>query len=256
MKKYSFFKKILHSFYSADVYKYVAFEETNTTGFKYLLLLISIFWAPEIIKLHLDISHYIKNDLPQFIEKFPVIKITNGTASFDKPSPYIITDEETENDIIIFDTSGYYISLENTEAKVLITDSKVLVKKSDIETREFNFSTINNFILTHEKIYSWSEWGNYLSIFFYIFIIPLAFIYRALQALIYSVIGLLFQSILKTDYSFQTIYRLSILAITPAFIFDKALGYFDFDFTGWSYICLFMSLSYLFIALKANRRED
>jgi hypothetical protein len=253
MTKYPFFKKIIHSFYNKDVYIHVGKFEPNKTGFKYLLLLLCIFWIPEIVQIHFKIVNFINNELPSVVEKLPEIEIKNGVATFDKPSPYIVKDDETGKDLFIFDDSGTYTSLENTEAQVLVTGTKIIAANDRNEAKEYSLSQVKDFTLTHEKILSWATWGNFISILIYIFIIPCMFVYRALQLLFYSLIGLTFQAILGTQYTFQTIYKLAILAITPAFIVDKLLGYFGYDFTGLTFLCMVISLSYLFFGMKANK---
>ena len=255
MTNYPFFKKIVHSFYSIELYSFVGRAETNKNGFKYLFFLLCLFWIPDMIKMQVGITNFINNELPVFVGKCPTVKISNGLASFDRPSPYIMKDDKTGKDMIIFDSSGEYTSLEGTEAQILVTDRKFILKKSDSETREYDLSKINDFTLTHEMILYWAKWGNYLSLFLYIIIVPFAFAYRAFQVLIYSLIGLIFQSILKTKYTFQTIYNLCIVAITPAFVIDKILGYFTITFTGWSLLCFIISLTYLYFALLANKQD-
>ena len=258
MNLYSFFNKAIRSFYSADTYRSVGISEAevNTIGFKYLVLLISLLWIPEMVKFHLGVTGALKKDLPAFVAKLPVVTISNGVATFDKPSPYVMTDEGTGKDIFIFDTSGQYTSLANTDAQLLLTSTKIIYKKSEYETREFSLSSINSFVLTHEKIYSWAAWGNYISLLAYILIIPLAFVCRAFLALIYAVIGLIFQSILKTTLPFQSIYRMAIFAMTPAYIADKTLSSVDIDFSGWSLICLIASLSYLYFGIRSTKTEE
>lgn len=256
MTKYPFFKKIIHSFYNKEVYIHTAKAELNSIGFKYLLILVSLLWIPEIVKIHVGIVSFINNELPSSLEKLPVIEIHDGVASFDKPSPYIIKDEKTGKVDAIFDDSGKYTSLENTTAQILVTDSKVIIRKNSIENQEYTLSQVKDFSLTHEKILSWANWGKYISILLYLLIIPCAFLFRAFVALIYTLIGLIFQAILNTGYSFQTIYRLAILAFTPAYILDKFLGYFDLDFPGLSFLCLAISLTYLYLGMKWTKEES
>ncbi|MCW3101706.1 MAG: hypothetical protein JWO09_146 [Bacteroidetes bacterium] len=255
MTKYPFFKKIIHSFYNKDVYIHTGKVEINRLGFRYLLLLLALFWIPEIIKVHVKLLTFINVELPVFVERLPVVEIHNGVASFDRPSPYILKDDKGK-DAIIFDDSGQYTSLENTEAQMLVTGTRLIYIKDKFETREYSFSNISDFSLTHEKILSWASWGKVISIFLYLLIVPCMFLYRITQALVYSLVGLIFQAILGTQLSFQAIYRLTILAITPAFVINKLLGYFDIDFTGWSFLCMAISLGYLFFGMKANRDAD
>ena len=206
--------------------------------------------------MQIQFSDFITTELPIFIEKIPNIEIRNGVASFDKPSPHIITDDETGKEIMIFDTTGKFSSLDGLEAQILLTQTKLIYRKNTMETREYDLSSISEFQLTQKKILSWAQWGKYLSYLLYLVIIPFALLYRAFQVLIYSLIGLIFQAILQTHLSFQTIYRLCIIAITPAFIADKLLGYFDLDFSGWSFICLLISLSFLYFAMLANKNDE
>lgn len=223
---------------------------------RYLLLLLAVCWIPEIVKMQVSLSASIQNDLPPFVERLPNININNGVVSFDKPSPYIINDDKTGRPIIIFDTSGKYTSLEGQEAQLLLTESKFIYRKDRFETREYDLSNVPEFSLTHERILSWASWGNYAFIFLYLLIIPCAFLYRAFQGLIYALIGLIIQAILQTKYSFCTIYRLTLLAITPALILDKVLGFFKVDFTGWSLICLVISLAYLYFGMLAGKYDE
>jgi hypothetical protein len=208
-----------------------------------------------IIKIHFGIANFVAYELPPAIEKFPVVEIHDGVASFDKPSPYIMKDEKTGEVEAIFDDSGEYTSLENTTAQLLVTESKVLIRKSGNRTEEYSLAQIKDFSLTREKMLHWASYAKYVSILMYLIIIPCMFLYRAFLALIYSLIGLIFQAILETKFSFQTIYRLAILAFTPAFVIDKLLGYFDLDFPGLGLLCAAISLTYLFFALKWNKED-
>jgi hypothetical protein len=255
MTRFPFYKKIIHSFYDKNVYIYSAKMETHKIGFKYLLILLCLFWLPMIIKFHVGIANFVAYELPPVIDKFPVVEIHDGVASFDKPSPYVMKNEKTGEVEAIFDDSGEYTSLENTTADVLVTDTKVILKKNSFQTQEYSLAQIKDFSLTHEKILSWASYAKYISFLMYLIIVPCMFLYRAFLALIYTLIGLIFQAILETKFSFQTIYRLAILAFTPAFVIDKLLGYFDLDFRGLGLLCAAISLTYLFFALKWNKED-
>ncbi|MCW3085212.1 MAG: hypothetical protein JWP12_2578 [Bacteroidetes bacterium] len=256
MTNYPFYKRFILAFYSKDLYAFVGRSEKNKSGFLYLFIMILLLWIPMMVKMQLQISNSIANDLPSFVEKLPVVTIKNGLASFDKPSPYIIRDDATGKDMFIFDTSGKYTSLAGTDAQFLLTGTHVVYIENKMQTKEYSLSKIDDFTLTHEKIYSWAAIGNFLCIFLYIVIVPAILAYRSFQALIYALIGLIIQSILQTQYPFQTIYRLTILAITPAFVLSKILDLFGIDFTGWWLLCIVISIAYLYFGLKATKEAD
>ncbi len=255
-KKYPFYKRFILAFYSKDLYAFIGRSEQNKSGIFYLFIMILLLWIPAMVKMQVQISNSIANDLPAFVEKLPVVTIKNGVASFDKPSPYIIKDDETGKDMMIFDTSGKYTSLAGTDAQLLLTDTRFVYIKDKVETREYSLSKIDDFTLTHDKIYSWAAIGNYICILLYIIIVPAILAYRAFQALIYALIGLIIQSILQTKYSFQTIFRLTILAITPAFVLNKILDLFGIDFTGWTFLCIVISIVYLYFGIKSTKDAD
>ena len=256
IKKYPFFKRLVLSFYSKELYAHIGRNEIGKPGIKYIFFMLCIFWIPEMVKMQVSLSRSINDELPVFVEKLPNITIKNGVASMDKASPYIIKDDKTGEDLMIFDMSGEYTSLEGTEAKLLLTDTRFIYEKDGVETREYSLRTINDFEVTHDLILGWAKLFNYLWIICYIFIIPFALMYRMLQVLIYSLAGLIFQTILGTRLSFQSIYRLCAVAITPAFILDKLLGYFDIDFSGFSFLCFAISLGYLYFAMSANKPTE
>lgn len=230
--------------------------ETKKSGLTYMFLLLCLFWIPAMIKEQLELNVSLSSGVPAFVSQFPNITITDGVVSIDKPSPYIIKDDKTGKDLIIFDTSGEVNSLEGSDAQILVTDSRFIYKENAIQTKEYSLATVKDFTLTREKIISWAEWLKYFFVLAYFIIVPLAFAYRAFLGLIYGLFGLIIQAIVQTKLSFQDIYRLAILAMTPAFILDKLFDYFGFGFSGWSLLCFAISMAYLFFAMRSIKEAD
>jgi hypothetical protein len=255
MKKNNYFKNIFQSFFSTNLYVNVATKQQKSIGFVYLIILITICWIPVIIKTQVQLSTFVNQELPLVAQQFPTIEIKNGVVNFDKESPIIIKDEKTGDAVFIFDNTGEYTSLSNTSAKLLLTANKLIYKQSSIENREYDLSSISNFTLSPEKILRWAKLLNYTFILMFIGIIPLAFVYRMFVALLFTLIALLLQAILKTQLSFQSLYRSTIYCITPAYIVDKLFMLFEVSFPGWSIIYFIIVTSFILFALLAVKND-
>jgi hypothetical protein len=150
--KISYFKTIIYSFYSDKPYAQ-AYKSWKGRGIKYLLLvtaMLSIFtifgWMQNLNSLKpKDMADIVMaklisrpdltfaenlNRLINILSQFPEIKIENGAVKASSAEIYSIKDPVAGNEIAIIDTTGKTKSLENTEAQILITDSKLITRNS------------------------------------------------------------------------------------------------------------------------------
>jgi hypothetical protein len=89
MKRYSIFQIPVLSFFSKNIYRYVA-SDWKGTGFAYLLLLLLICWIVTLIKVHVQVGDYIDNVASQVISQVPVISVSGGNASLKSLSHTIL----------------------------------------------------------------------------------------------------------------------------------------------------------------------
>ncbi|MDB2414938.1 DUF1189 domain-containing protein [Rickettsiales bacterium] len=71
------------------------------------------------------------NRMLNIASQIPKITIIKGTASIPDEQPYFIKDPINGKNIAIFDSTGQYQSLENTDAFVLITQSRLIIRESN-----------------------------------------------------------------------------------------------------------------------------
>ncbi len=152
MHRYSFFKALFLSFFSKDFYCDVL-QNRKGLGFSYLFfinlivsLVIIIFFTVKVNsfdsknfsndvvnKMFADAELTFEENLSRILDvisQIPRITFENGELSTNKQEPYAINDPVTGNGIVIFDTTGYYNGLENTDAVMLFTKTKVITKKN------------------------------------------------------------------------------------------------------------------------------
>jgi hypothetical protein len=256
MRQYTIFHAPVMSFFSRNFYRDVGLN-WNGTGLAYLLLLLIICSVPYIVKVHLEVNNFIKSNAPAIIYQIPPIKIIKGEASTAEAETYRIISPDNKKVIAIIDTTGQTTSLEGTDAKVLLTKTDLIYKHSDVETRTFNLKTVDNFSIDLKKIVIWlGLFDNYFAILLFPFLVMGFFIYRALQLLIYGVIGLLFAKLCKADLTYKTLYRLAVMAVTPAIIVNTIFQTAGITFPMYGLVFFLIAMIYLFVAVKTVSSTD
>jgi hypothetical protein len=256
MKRYSIYQIPVMSFFSKNMYRYVA-SDWKGTGFAYLLLLLIICWIITLIKVHVQVGNFIDNEASQIISQVPVITIAGGNASIKESQPYFIKDPETGKDLIIIDTTGKITSLDNTGAFVLIKKTEGIFKKSDIETRTFSFEKFGDFTLDQDLLNKFANiTKKFMAAVFFLFAVFGSFVFRIVQALIYGAIGMLFALINKSKMPYVTLLRLAVVAVTPSIILKTLLNVFGVTvpYAGLWYFLI--TMAYLFFGVRAASKGN
>lgn len=251
-RRYTIIHPLFMSFYSKDFYRDVA-QNWKNYAFYYLLFLLALCSVVKTVKIHYDLSDFLTKHAPAFISQIPAVNFSNGKASIDQDEPYFIKDPNSGEDIIIVDTTGQINSLNDTSAVMLLTETKLIIKKSDRQTQVFALSEIEDFRLDQDVVYGWlriiQKW---LAVVFFPFLVLGSFVYRLVQVLIYGIIGMLFANLLKMDIEFQSLISITIMAITPVVILDTFVGPPNISTVLWRFVCFLISMGFLFFGIKAN----
>jgi len=255
MKKYSAIQIPFLSFYCKAIYRYACFDWKGT-GIAYLFFLLAVSWIPLMIKFHIVVSDYIQKDAPKIISQIPQITVSHGVASVDAPQPYSIRDPATQKVLIVIDTTGKINTLKDTDAVGLVTKSEAVFKKSAVETRSFNFNSLGQFTLNQQKITGWLEIvRRYGALIVYLFAVTGSFIFRTIQLLIYAAIGLLFASRCRSKISYDSLLRLSAVAVTPCIIVKTILAVTGISLPLAGLWFFFVAMIYLFIGVQESSKD-
>lgn len=256
MKHYSIYQIPVLSFFSKNMYRYVA-SGWKGTGFAYLLLLLVICWIITLIKVHVQVGNFIDNEAYQIISQVPVISLSGGNASIEESQPYYIKNPENGKDLIIIDTTGKITSLDNTEAIALIKKTEGIFKKSEIETRTISFQKFGNFTLDQDLLNKLTNIVKKLmAIVFFPFAVLGSFVFRIVQALVYGAIGMLFALMHKSKMPYVATLRLAVVAVTPSLILKTLLDVFGVTvpYAGLWYFLI--AMAYLFFGVRAASKGN
>lgn len=260
MKRFSIFHAPVFCFFSSAFYRDVA-RNWKRVCFGYLLLLLILCWIPGMIKVHLGFSGFLKNDAPAIISQIPEIRIVNGEASTPESRPYLINDPETGEPFFLIDTTGATTSLDGVPESVkgLVTKTEVIIMKSEFETRTFDFSSIDDFTLTGEKI---ENWAGILKKVLIPVILPFAvfgsYVFRILQALFYSLFALMFAAILGASgrLTYGAMLRVTVMAMSPAIILQTIFGIFSISLPVAWLLYFVLSMAFLFFGIRSAVKDD
>ena len=224
MKKFSIIHIPVLSFFSKDLYRDVGLNWKGLC-FGYLLLILAVCWIPAMVKIHSGFAGFINKDAPTVVEQVPEITITDGQVSIDEPQPYYIKIPDTNDNLAVIDTTGTIKSPEDANAFFLLTNTLIITKQSNFETRTYDLSHVKSFTVDSARI---TRWLNIIKKFLVVIMYPIAllssYVYRIIQALIFAAIGLLFVSMCRVSLSYGALLRLAIVAMTPCMIIKTVFG--------------------------------
>lgn len=215
MREFSVLTAPFYAFFSRSLYADVAHRWRGAT-FAYLLLLLALCWLPFMVSFSFGLLRVVSDDA--LIEQIPPISIERGRVSADVEQPYRIRYSRGSFEFYaIIDTTGEVTSLDDTSANILLTSFELFVKRNETETRVYDLSGVRHFYVDGPTAERWlrrfATWG---AVLIYPLFVGGSYVYRLLQALFYSLIGLLIAKVLERPLSYPAILRVTVMAITPA----------------------------------------
>jgi len=246
----------IRAFYSRSFYREVA-STWRVQGFIYLLLLLGACWVPALVQMSMEGSRFMATRADEFIGQMPTITISNGRASIDQEEPLFIRDNLTGQPIAIIDTTGEIDSLDGSSAYVLLTGTKLITQRSELDTRTYDLSTIETLTLTPADAYRWLNmtmtWG---PLVLFPFLVIGSFAVRILQIFFYALIGMLLKIFTGANLDFPAMLSIAIMAITPAIVAATILLVIGFNPPlGWL-LFFGLSMAYLLFGISATVTAD
>ena len=107
------------------------------------------------LKRMLELGLVVETEAPAVVDQIPAITIQDGKVSIDEDVPCFIRDPDTGEPLAIIDTSGQFTTLYDTKAKLLLTESKLMIMKNEREMQTHDLSAIRSLRITREDIYRW-----------------------------------------------------------------------------------------------------
>lgn len=256
MKKYGLIHAPRLTFYSMAFYKDVALNWKGT-GLLWLLILVIACWLPLFVSMQISVNQYFSTHGKALASQIPTITITDGKASVDAPQPLTIKEPMTGEIIAVIDTTGQINSLAETQARVLMTQTEVMMEKSSFENRSFSFEEIDQFTLDQSTVDSlFAAFTKYGPICLSVFVTVFMYLFRIFQVMIYALIAMIFANSHSVKLSYASLMRLSVMAITPTLIVNTLLVFLPISLPFHGLINFMVALLILYFVVKAVSQDQ
>lgn len=255
MKGYNVLQAIPMSFYSKNLYRDVA---TNWGGkaLLYLLFLLALSWIGATIQMQHSLNEGYRGNADKVITQLPVVTIKDGKLSTPENRPYIITDPDNHEPLAIIDTTGQYTTLQQAKTKVLVTQTSIITQTEPNEIKTSQIPTTVSGVVNPQKINSYvKSYLGYAWIILFVVFVILAYIYRIIQALVYSVIGKIFSALSGSGLTYGQVVQIAMVAITPVIVFATIFQFFDIKFPYQILFYFVLAMIYLFYGILANKKK-
>jgi hypothetical protein len=253
MKQYNALQALYMSFYSKKLYRDVG-RNWGGYAYFYLFLLLAITWTP--------ITHSLQHGIDQSYDKLsqlvvaqtPILTIKDGVVSTPENRPYLISDPDSNDPFIVIDTSGKYTTLAEAKSTILVTKTEILSGPKPNEIRTNTLPTSLNMTVDAKNINDHIKgFVSYTWLFLFILFLICSFVYRIIQALLYSLFGKIMASLFNVKISFGQTMQLTMVAITPAIFVATIIDYFDMSIPHHLSLYLALSIVYLLFGILANK---
>jgi hypothetical protein len=254
-RRFSNLAAIVLSFFSRDLYVDIA-RNWLGAGIVYLLLVSLLSILPPLIEMQSGVARFARKEAAPILEQIPPVLVHGGRVSSPVAMPYTIRDKHGRA-MAILDTTGQVTSLDSTEAQVLVTATRVSIRKSAAETRVFELGRITHFELDRDKAARWLERiVTWLAPALSPFVFAAVFVFRLCQVLLFAGLGQLLAGPLKARLGFAALMRLAAVAFTPTFALDALRGAAGLHVPLWWLLSLVIAFVYLVFAIQANRESE
>lgn len=249
-----YFKTIIKSFYSGQAYRDVALHWSGEI-IVYLILVVAISWGLLTIGIQKQVNIVYGVVASKYLPQVPELSIKNGELKTPEDRPYLITDEDNKSVVAIIDTSGKYKSLENSHAGFLLTKNALFYQSDSKLGKSHQFDSDLNLeihpVQINKTLDVFIKWSWLL--FFPILVLG-SLLYRIIEAALYAIIGEIFAHIVRAPLTYGQLFKLSILAMTPAILVSTVLDWFSFSFNHLWLFYFVLSMVYLFFGIRACKK--
>ncbi len=277
-----YLKAVPLSFYSRSLYRKVC-SAWQGVGVKYLLVLLAIGLLPVAVKLHSNIQEMLdiagvsrdesgnvilSDNLRNIAEQVPEMTYSNGQLVVHDEQPHIVTDPESNEDIVIIDTKNTDFPPDNNTAIAFVARNFLLLRQDEsavqrVELRRiaelFKIPDSTQININSDIAQDWMrqavKYSGIMPVVFYILKIVEYFIDFGTRALLFGLVAIAFCHMLKMpELPFKQRFRLAAVAATPIIVLEMAALLTGTSIFAKRDIVYFLIHGvYVFIAIEANK---
>lgn len=263
MKRYSFFQAFYLSFYSRELYQDAGLRWQGS-GLAYLSLLLALSWVFYTMGLSSLVQGAIEKEAPALIAQMPTITVDKGELSFDIEQPHTVYVPDplkpgSQVPLLVIDTTATVRSLDDSDARMLLTKTRIYSRDAEgkVVSHDLGLQGVEHEVIERPDMQAAADaMADMAALVIYPLGLFFIFIYRLIQMLVYALFGLLMANILRYAMDYQSVMRLSCIALTPPILLDALFTLMQWQLPYWSLLSFAMAMGYLFFGISACRDAD
>jgi hypothetical protein len=215
MKSPNVFKKFIKSFSDFRVYNSIRHEKLSRS-FGYLILLALFVGVIFSIVVSVKTNNSIDNTIELLqSDDMPNISVSNGILNVDMDEPFILN-KDNEFIFIVDMTDKYTLNdLVGYSMGYLVTPERIIINQAGSPPMPLEFQDLRDINVDKDSVLDILDSYRRHAIGFIVFLIIIGTIFLKLfESFIISIIGLVFNSILKKNLSYNELYKIGIYALT------------------------------------------
>lgn len=237
-------------FFSREFYLAVA-RQWQGSGLGYLFLLLAVVTIPLTFQVAGVLDQVRNVYMQHVIDELPPMSIEQGILSADVEQPYVIRLPEMDEPFLVIDTRDRPAGADEFQAPVVLLADRMIVDNQG-KVDSIPFEKIPHLTLDKAQLQSAADTlMRYVKPLAYVPLLLSEFVYRALQAVIYAVGGLVFAAWLKVSLPYGTLLRLSCVALTPSILVGLLFSVLGLQFSGLGVLLFVLTQGYLFFAVQS-----
>jgi hypothetical protein len=253
---FNVFQALIYSFFSPSLYVDVA-RKWKGACLVYMTILSAVAGLPMAASFATQYGEVQDEHIMPVLGRFPGMKIENEKLTIVEPSPYTLRDAKNQITLGVFDTSGQVTSLNQMPAAFLFAKDFMTYRdgnsgsENQIKYAPHLKIKVDNQILFYGA-HQLERWMSFLT--FPIMCCAVTLIFLVLGFL-YSLPGMVYSMIWKTHLDYGAVYRLAVVAMTPATVFSGLLTLMVQDLDERMTFFYLLPLGYLAFGVFSLRRQ-
>ncbi|MDF2520346.1 MAG: hypothetical protein K0R84_974 [Clostridia bacterium] len=247
----NFFIQVRESVIDFGFYKSIK-NNRFAKSFLYLLLLFLIIYSFIAVRNFIWMRGLMDQAALNLSVSIPDFEFKDGKFSFEGEMPYYIS--SSTNELIVIDTTGATDSkvIDNVMLGILITEDTVYMRNNN-QAQQFNLEDFKDVEFNKQDLIERLPSVSWLMLV--VMIVAFVFVlgWKLITAVLLALIGVILNSVYKTDLKFNHLLNFSIYALTLPLIIDLAVDMSGFVVPYFFIIYWFIAILYLSMAMKAYR---
>ena len=254
-RRFGLFHPYYLAFFSRPFYADVI---THWRGLAFVHLLLMLCLCTAVYMMHFKgmVAAVIAEEAPAIIAQIPDIQIENGKVRVNVDQPYEIRRARDGGVFAVIDTTGKIKSLRQTDAMILLTESRLAARLGAGDSRVLDLSPIQSMRVDRFTVSQWLDQAQAWSPFL---LFPLAlgfaFIFRSIQALFYAALGMVVASMHRIRLPYKALVSVAIMAMTPFLLVDALLVLLGIYVPLWGTGGFIIAMGYLVFGIRSFTRK-